>query len=168
MYKYKKQYYFTVPLLPCTFLFMNSWTHNRSFCCTFEKCNKKCDSTIALFKTATKSAITQSHFWKERQKVRSQNHTFEKSENVQCAKMRLPNPVLFRNLMCSKALHRAFLDLSTAPTLQGTFKENFITWVFFKFCKHYIHTFLLVSSQSKILSMVLTKIAHQVPVYPVQ
>jgi len=35
-------------------------SHNR----TFEKCNKKWDRTIVLFKSATKSAIAQSHFWK--------------------------------------------------------------------------------------------------------
>jgi len=39
-----------------------------------------------------KSAIAQLHFWKEQQKVRLHNCTFEKSKNVGCANVWLPNP----------------------------------------------------------------------------
>jgi len=59
-----------------------------------------------FWKEQQKSVIAQSLFWKERQKVRSHNCTFEKSKNVRCANVRLPNPAageLF--LHCSTVLY---------------------------------------------------------------
>jgi len=49
----------------CTFALFRRAIVQSHFLCTFEKCDKKCNRTIALLRRATKSAIAQSHFWKE-------------------------------------------------------------------------------------------------------
>jgi len=108
---------------------------NLHFFCTFLLFYKSAIAQfVALLKSA-KKAITQSHFWKEqqkmqshfwkvRQKVRSYNCTFEKCDNVRCANVQLSNPDFSSGCLFESAISINCFKYSTSSSVVSTFIDG--------------------------------------------